>query len=64
MPPGGFSSDPEKEQESSYNFFKNFFGGAGAAGSSTGASEAFSTGTQPQGELHFSVCVCVNINLT
>lgn len=57
-PPGGFSADPEKEQESSYNFFKSFFGGAAASAaenagpeSSTGSPHA---GSQPDSGNMFS----------
>lgn len=55
-PPGGFTSDPEKEQESSYRFFQSFFSGATAAAAGAGASQGSSNagsngeGSQPQGE--------------
>jgi hypothetical protein len=52
-PPGGWEEFAEKEQQSSFNFFKNFFShasdGAGASSTSTGA-----TGTaQPQADFVF-----------
>ena len=53
MPPGGFSADPEKEQESSYQFFKSFFSGASGAAPDTFSQDrhgSSGTGAQPQGK--------------
>jgi DnaJ-class molecular chaperone len=57
-PPGGFTADPEKEQESSYRFFQSFFSGAAGAGGSKGPSSpsgsARGESPQPQANGVFS----------
>lgn len=66
VPPGGFDTDPEKEQQDSFHFFRSFFsnaqhggtpfGAAAGAGSSSSSSTSGEqgAGAQPQANYVFS----------